>query len=222
MPKLQVFRQGGESLFQPLGSLAPDTKAIDDVHIEQTRLGPEMGPRSWRMQSGRANCVLAGAHRIALVDTGHGAQTDHWPDASLATGPFPGGCQAQRGGGLWRAGSWSCALEAPKRGFELRRGGRLPGPIRVAELTSGIFASGASLGVSRQPLVALCSAERARVRLPICDNARTRRSPLPVPTVNVSGVGPQPGRTRHLQFRWMNGGRSFFECGNKVSTLRSG
>ena len=39
------------------------------------------------------------------------------PDASLATGPAFGGCQARRGGGLRRAGSWCCATEAPKSGF---------------------------------------------------------------------------------------------------------
>ena len=43
-----------------------------------------------------------------------GTQTNH-EDASLATGPVFGGCQAQRGGGLWRAVSRCSATESPKR-----------------------------------------------------------------------------------------------------------
>jgi hypothetical protein len=88
----------------PLVHPCQNPGSIRDDYILQTRITQEaqLGCFVAAVKVESVSVVLPApypCHRLP----GNGALRNSRPDASLATGPFTGGCQAQRGGGLLRA-----------------------------------------------------------------------------------------------------------------------
>ena len=101
----------------PLAHLWQSPESIrncDIVQFEPIQEAPlwcfvrAIGLRLWSVLT-----VQHPSHRLP----GNRALRNHRPDASLATGPFTGGCQAPRGGGLLRACPKARLKSPPRAGF---------------------------------------------------------------------------------------------------------
>ena len=101
----------------PLVRLWQNPLSIRNDDIVDMKLVQEA--RLWRLvAAGDSLWAVLNAPHASHRLPGRSAQTTHQPDASLATGPFTGGCQARRGGGLLRACPKAKGARGPQeRGF---------------------------------------------------------------------------------------------------------
>ena len=104
----------------PLVHLWQNPESIRDVNISNAKLAQEAP--LWCLVAGVGVSLWAilTAPHPSLRLPGNTALRNHRSDASPATGPFSGGCQAVRGGGLLRACRTARASESPESGFFAR------------------------------------------------------------------------------------------------------